>query len=100
MNIETEYKYIQSNIFIVSAAYLFKSFNIYLFRQRDCKKFLPLGSLQLFFVSSSQWIRNKQLFKVGLVFDRLLTYVDFDIYFTMQLINYPSICEFSVDDKG
>ena len=36
MNIKIEYKYKQSNIFIVTAAYLF--------RQRDCKKkFLPAG---------------------------------------------------------
>ena len=65
MNIKIEYKYIQSNIFTVSSAYLFKSFCHIFSGKRDCKKkFLPVGSLWLFFSSHSQWIG--QLFKVGL----------------------------------
>ena len=39
-------------------------FVIYLFRQKRLQKFLPVGSLWLFFSSHSQWIG--QLFKVGL----------------------------------
>ena len=38
-----------------------------------------------------------------LFFDKLLTYVDFEVYFSMKLIklqNSPRICEFSSDDKG
>ena len=67
MNKKIEYKYIQRNIFVVSAAYLFKYFIIYFFRQSDCKKkFLSAGGLWLFFISPGWWIGNEQLVKVGL----------------------------------
>ena len=66
MNIKIEYKYIQSNIFIVSAAYLFKLFIGYLFRERlKNKNFLLTGGSWLFFISPGWWIGNKQLFKVS-----------------------------------
>ena len=62
-----EYKYKQSNIFIIWAAYLFKSFyHISFWIKRLQKKFLPMGGSWLFFISPGQWIGNKQLFEVGL----------------------------------
>ena len=48
LNIKIEYIYIQSNIFIVSAAFLFKSFYLISFwtkRLQRKKKFLPAGGL-------------------------------------------------------
>ena len=57
----------QSNIFIVSAAYLFKSFyRTFLDKEIRKKKVLPAGSSWLFFISPGRWIGNEQLFKVGL----------------------------------
>ena len=68
MNIKIEYKYIQSNIFIVSATYLFKPFNCISFQTKRLqkKKILFAGGSWLFFVPPSRWIGNEQLFKVGL----------------------------------
>ena len=49
INIKIEYKYIQSNIFTVSAAYCFKSFCHISFQTKRLKKtFLPVGDLGLF----------------------------------------------------
>ena len=53
----------------VSAAYIFKLFLSYIFLDKEIakKKVQPAGGSGLFFVSPSQWIGNKQLFKVGLI---------------------------------
>ena len=58
----------QSNIFTVSAAYLFKSFCHISFKAKRLqkKKFLPVGGSWLFFISLGWRIGNKQLFKVDL----------------------------------
>ena len=55
----------QSNIFIVSATYLFKSF----YRISFCKKnpVLPEDGSWLFFSLPGRWIGNEQLFKVSLI---------------------------------
>ena len=64
LNMKIEYKYIyKSNIFTVSAAYLFKllchiSFQI---KRLQKKKFLQAGSLWQFFISPGQWIGNEQV---------------------------------------
>ena len=55
----------QSNIFIVSTACLFKSF--YIFLDKDFKKKFTHGRLVTVFISPSQQIGNEQLFKVGLM---------------------------------
>ena len=67
INIKIEFKYIQRNIFTVSAVYLFKSFGCisFLVKQIAKKKFLPTGGPWLFLISHGQWIGNEQLFKVG-----------------------------------
>ena len=56
----------QSNIFIVSTACLFKSFCIFL--DKDFKKKVSThGRLVTVFISPSQRIGNEQLFKIGLM---------------------------------
>ena len=53
LNIKIEYKYIQSNIVIVSAAYL-----IFLDKESAKKKVSTHGWLMTIFISSGWWIGN------------------------------------------
>ena len=66
----------QSNIFIVSAAYL-----IFLDKEIAKKKFLPAGGSRLFFISPCQWIGSKQLFKAGLEKKTILSFSQRNVQF-------------------
>ena len=69
MNIKIEYKYIyKNNIFIVSAAYLFKSFcHISFYRQRDSKiKVCTCGRLVTIFHFTWPVDRKQTTFKIAL----------------------------------
>ena len=69
MNIKIEYKYIyKNNIFIVSAAYLFKSFcHISFYRQRDSKiKVCTCGRLVTIFHFTWPVDRKRTTFKIAL----------------------------------
>ena len=72
--------YIQSNIFIASAAYLYKSFYRISFstKRLQKKKFLLAGGSWLFFISLGAWIGKKQLFKFGLMYH--FEHIDHDIH--------------------
>ena len=65
-----EYKYILSNIFIVSAAYLFKSFyRISLYAKRLQKQVSTRRQLVTIFMLPVQRKWNEQLFKVRVIND-------------------------------